>query len=167
VKVLVISDVHGHKSRFDAIMEKHEDSKYIISLGDSELRHRILQKHDIIAIKGNYPFDAGFTYEHTMTIRGRRLLLVHGHKHKVKSGYEKLYHRILDTDADITLHGHVHAIRKEDISGRHVLSPGAVNHSRGAENPSYMVMVFNEDDVDVTWYGAEEHDEIKHCRLEV
>ncbi len=167
MKILIFSDVHGKKERLEAILKAHEDAKYKISLGDSELRTKFLQKHDIIAIKGNYPFDAGFTYEHVLDIEGRTLLLTHGHKYRVKSGYEQFYFKILETEADLAFHGHTHMVTCEEVSGKYILNPGAVNHARGKFAESYITLYLNKASVEVIWRDAYNHNAIKKENLAI
>jgi len=167
MKVLVFSDVHGHKERLEAILKAHEDAKYIISLGDSELKQAFLQKYDIIAIKGNFPFDSGFTHEHTMAITGRQLYLSHGHKTKVKYGYETLYHKMLEHDADLALHGHTHVMSLTNIAGKYIINPGALHRPRGMEGATYCILTFEEDHVKATWLDAESHEPVKQQSLDI
>jgi len=162
MKVVVMSDIHGDEKRFARIVAKHkEDADYIISLGDSELKQKRLLEHDVLAIKGNYPFDAGFTREHVMEIAGRRLLLTHGHRYRVKTGYESLYHRMLDIPVDIALHGHTHNKSFKRIREKFVLNPGAVGDLRN-EGSTYMVMRFMEETVEVDWMDTDTHEMIDH-----
>ncbi len=167
MKVLIFSDVHGKKERLEAILEKHPDVEYRISLGDTELKRKFLQKHDIVAIKGNYPFDAGFTYEHMMDIKGRKLLFVHGHKYRVKYGYDRLYYKILEAEADIALHGHTHELSHQEISGKHIINPGAVNHARGSFTETYMTMEFLDRSVHIEWLDARNHNPVKKRTLSI
>lgn len=167
MKVLVFSDVHGQKERLIDILKAHEDAKYIISLGDSELKQDFLQKHDIIAIKGNFPFDSGFTYEHTMEIAGRQLYLTHGHKTKVKYGYETIYHKMLNHEAELALHGHTHTINLTNIAGKYIINPGALHRPRGMNKPTYCILIFEADHIKAKWLDAHSHKPVKQQSLDI
>ncbi|MFW5913653.1 MAG: metallophosphoesterase family protein [Bacillota bacterium] len=166
MKVLVISDVHGAKKRMLDILKTHEDADVTISLGDSEMKRSFMEKHDIIAIKGNYPFDGGFTYEHVMNLDGVRTLLTHGHRLKVQNGLDRLYHRMVKDEAHLSLFGHLHKIVFEHSQGRYMINPGSVGSTRSTQNESYLVMTFNEKAIDLTWYDAENHEPISDAKIE-
>ena len=158
MKVLVLSDIHGDRKRFKDILKQHEDAEQVLSLGDTGLKRKLLQKHDVIAIKGNTPFDAGFTYEHVMILRERRILLTHGHKYKVKSTHQKLYQRMLDEDCHIAMYGHTHAVAFQEIAGRYILPPGSAGDARGENaSESYAVLTFEKGEVTAQWYDADSH----------
>jgi putative phosphoesterase len=166
MKVLVVSDVHGEKKRLEDILKTHEDANLVISLGDSELKQNFLQERDIIAIKGNYPFDKGFAYEHVMSIEGINILLVHGHRHKVRSGISKLYHHMVSKNATLALFGHTHQLTFEHCQGRFLLNPGSVAQSRGMETESYLTMMITDQAIDLTWHDARLHHSIGDAKID-
>jgi len=168
MQALIISDIHGDKQRFLDILEANREADTIISLGDSELKRRLLEKHDVIAIKGNYPFDSGFTYEHVLKLDGRRTLLTHGHKHRIKHTYQQLYGRMLQEEAVLALHGHTHAPTMAEVAGRYILNPGSASKSRSPDTPdSYLLLHFIEDGVVARWYDAATHEPFREETLEI
>ncbi len=158
MKVLMFSDVHGHKERLNQILTTHEDAHYMISLGDSELKQKYLQQHDIIAIKGNYPFDAGIAYKHVCVINGWKFLLTHGHKERIKQGYETIYYTMLEAEVDIAFYGHTHVPDFKHISGKHIINPGAVHRPRGSIGPTYLIMELEKQSITLNWHHAQSHD---------
>lgn len=166
MKALVLSDVHGAKKRLLDILDHHRDADVTISLGDSEMKRSFMEKHDIIAIKGNYPFDGGFTHEHVMTLGGVRTLLVHGHRLRVQNGLDRIYHRMVGEDAPIALFGHLHKIVFQHCQGRYLINPGSVGASRGQEAETYMVMHFGETHIDLTWQDARSHEIVSDAKIE-
>ncbi|MFW5894759.1 MAG: metallophosphoesterase family protein [Bacillota bacterium] len=166
MKVLVISDVHGAKHRMLDILKTHEDADVTVSLGDSELKRSFMEKNDIIAIKGNYPFDGGFTYEHVMKLDGVRTLLTHGHRLKVQNGLDRLYHRMVKEEASLALFGHIHKIEFEHCQGRYLINPGSVGSTRSKQSESYLIMTFNENAIDLSWRDARSHAVINDAKIE-
>ena len=166
MKALVVSDVHGQKQRLLDILTTHDDVDFVISLGDSELKQTFLEKHDIIAIKGNYPFDKGFAYEHMMDIEGIPALLIHGHRHKVRSSLSKLYHHMVTKNATLVLFGHTHQLTFEHCQGRFMLNPGSVDSSRGMETESYLTMNITNEAIDLTWHDACLHHSIGNAKID-
>ncbi len=166
MKVLVVSDVHGERKRLEEILKTHEDANLVISLGDSELKQKFLQDRDIIAIKGNYPFDKGFAYEHLMDIKGVNTLLVHGHRHKVRSGISRLYHDMVGKNATLALFGHTHQMTFEHCQGRFLLNPGSVAQSRGMETESYLTMKISDEAIELIWHDARLHHSIGEAKID-
>ncbi len=166
MKALVVSDVHGQKKRLEGILDAHQDAELIISLGDSELKQKFLQDRDIIAIKGNYPLDKGFAYDHVMDIDGITTLLVHGHRHKVRSGLSKLYHYMVKKNASLALFGHTHQLTFEHCQGRFLINPGSVDASRGMETESYLTMQISKEAIALTWHDARLHHSIGQAKID-
>ncbi|MFH5882108.1 MAG: metallophosphoesterase family protein [Candidatus Izemoplasmataceae bacterium] len=167
MKILVVSDVHKEKERLEAILRENKNVEYIISLGDSELKSSFLEKHDIIAIKGNYPFDAGFTYEHEMVINQTKFLLVHGHKYNIRSGIETLYERMLETDVDVALYGHTHVAAFDVVEKRVLANPGSVYKSKGDLTESYLTIDIEPEYCLFKWLDARQHSVISEKEMKL
>ncbi|MFP4286646.1 MAG: metallophosphoesterase family protein [Candidatus Izemoplasmataceae bacterium] len=161
-RLIIFSDVHKQKNRLEAILKEHMDATLFISLGDTELKSSFLEQHDIIAIKGNYPFDAGFTYEHEMTIENKKFLFVHGHKYGIRHGIEKLYERMLESNIDFAFYGHTHVAAFDTVENRYLINPGAVYKSRSEINDSYIVFEIDKDHIEIKWLDAINHTLIEH-----
>lgn len=164
-RLIIFSDVHKQKARLDSILKEHKGASLFISLGDSELKSRYLEDNDIIAIKGNYPFDAGFTYEHEMRIENKKFLFVHGHKYGVRHGIEKLYERMLESNIDFAFYGHTHVAAFDTVDNRYLINPGAVYKSRSEISDSYIYLEIDEALVTIKWLDAENHTLIEHKEL--
>ncbi len=164
MKLLVFSDVHKYKERLIALLNHYDDIDLTISLGDSELKRTFLESHDIVAIKGNYPFDAGFTEEHILTIDGYRVLLSHGHRYRVQNGIDKLYYRALEESIQVVFYGHTHIPSFDDVEGRLFINPGAVSKSRSLDQESYMIVKTSKAQWIFRWYNAMDHSLIREIR---
>ena len=145
MKLVIFSDVHGNKEVLERIISFNPDAEYFISLGDSELNMDYLLDLDIVAIKGNYPRDAGFTYEHTMDVFGKKLLFTHGHKEKVHKGINKLLKKAFQNDIDIALYGHTHIPRVDKANNLLIINPGSVHRPRAELEPSYLILNIEKD----------------------
>jgi putative phosphoesterase len=156
-RLIIFSDVHRNKARVEGVLSEHKGASLFISLGDTELKSRFLEQHDIIAIKGNYPFDSGFTYEHEMTIENKKFLFVHGHKYGVSHGIEKLYERMLKTDVTFAFYGHTHVAAFDMVEQRYLINPGAMHKSRSEISDSYLYFEIDGNHVTIKWLDAENH----------
>ena len=166
MKLLIFSDVHRNKKRLEAILEEHQDAEYTISLGDTELKCKFLEDKDIVAIRGNYPFDAGFADEHVMTIEGKRFLFMHGHKYRVQRGIERLYYKVREVEADFTFYGHTHVASFDEVENAYLINPGAIHKSRSELPESYMTVVFIEKEIVLSWLDAANHALLKEIRVD-
>ncbi|PAT01030.1 hypothetical protein CI105_08840 [Candidatus Izimaplasma bacterium ZiA1] len=138
MKIVVFSDAHGDKLAVLSIIRNNLTADMLISLGDSELPNSFLQENDIIAIKGNYPLDAGFVYEKLITVGKKRIFLTHGHKYNVRRGVDKLYYKALETEADIVLYGHTHIPKTDKVNNILIINPGSIYKPRNFDNPTYL-----------------------------
>ena len=133
MKVLVISDSHGHKSNiYDAI--EIESPDVILHLGDN-----IKDCYDIEAshpeimlrmVKGNC--DQGYTglEMDRFTLEGKKIFMTHGHLFNVKIGKKMLLDSAAASDIDILLFGHTHipyySIKDELIA----INPGSIGSGK-------------------------------------
>ena len=140
MKVVVFSDAHGNKEAVKRIIEFNPDAGYVISLGDSELKHSFLLDLDIVAIKGNYPRDGGFAYESILELEGKRLFLTHGHKYGVSTDMRKLLAKGMETEVDVVLYGHTHVPKFDNVAGVFYLNPGSIVSQRSNTAPSYLIL---------------------------
>lgn len=145
MKVVVFSDAHGNKEAIKRILEFNPDAEYIISLGDSELKHNFLQDLDIIAIKGNYPRDGGFVYESILEVEGKRLFLTHGHKYGVSTDMRKLLAKGMETEVDLVLYGHTHIPKFDNVAGVFYINPGSIGSPRSKNASSYLILNIERD----------------------
>ncbi|TVP95212.1 MAG: YfcE family phosphodiesterase [Acholeplasmatales bacterium] len=165
MKILVVSDIHRDKKRLDAILNEHTDASLRISLGDSELSSRTLSDKDILAVKGNYPFDAGIGYDHVLTVSGRRWLLTHGHKYGVRNQLEELYAAMQDQTCEVALYGHTHRAAWTKRKGCLMINPGSISQSRDDKPESYLIVSGDAAQWVFSWYDARYHtliDRIEH-----
>ncbi len=140
MKVVVFSDAHGNKEVIKRILEFNPDADYVISLGDSELKHSFLLDLDIVAIKGNYPRDGGFVYESILEVEDKRLFLTHGHKYGVTKNMRKLLAKGMETEVDLVLYGHTHIAKFDNVAGVFYMNPGSIYSPRSDTPASYLIL---------------------------
>ena len=140
MKIVVFSDAHGNKEAIKRVVGFNPDADFIVSLGDSEVSYNFLQDLDIIPIKGNSLFDAGFVHESELIVEGKKIYLTHGHKFKVGKGLAKLSNKTINGGYDIALYGHTHIAKLNRIGTKYVINPGSIRSSRNKKEPSYLVI---------------------------
>lgn len=150
MKVMVISDTHGH---IDEVLKQYrrlDDIEIIIHLGDFKRdAHRIQQSvtADVISVKGNMDGDYQEEAYKIIRIDRYKIFITHGHLERVKSGLIKLYYKALSLSCDIVLFGHTHipvCIQEKNIL---MLNPGSLVLPKGGNEASFALLNFNNNTV--------------------
>lgn len=136
MKILVLSDSHG-SLRFMRQCVEAVKPQAIIHLGDFYDDGKAIQEENshllFYQVPGNCdrfrcpPFARETLIQ---TIGGVRLMLTHGHNHRVKQTLSPLLHDAREAQVDAVLYGHTHAAdchREED--GLWVLNPGSCGYA--------------------------------------
>ena len=143
MRIVVISDSHGHGSVVDRIIRRENTADAIIFLGDvtSDIEDFTYEYTDkkFYIVSGNCDTFSSFPYSMVANIGGVNIFITHGHTLGVKGGIGGLIAAAKQSDCKIALYGHTHVsnIRYED--GIHVVNPGSCAHSRDVGN-SYAVI---------------------------
>lgn len=161
-KLLVISDVHRDRYKLERILDKYKKQvDHIVSLGDSECSTEYLQRKNIIAVKGNYPFDGGEGYHKILQIEQVKIFITHGHKFGVKWGSLSRLHEYTSKEGfDLVMYGHTHEAAFDKEEGISYLNPGSVRQSRGSIPPSFAIVTINKKAIQVQFFDAERLEEV-------
>ena len=154
MKVLILSDVHGQIETLQTILERHQDVDACLSAGDQELPQSWLDKHAIQAVYGNAYQDSGQAIIQTV-FDAWRVVMVHGHQHHVHRSDHGLVQLMVQTQADMVVHGHTHVLRLTKTEKGYLLNPGAVSHSRSSFPSSYVVADFTSNLLNVGFYDVQ------------
>jgi len=131
MRIAVVSDSHQglmHLEHF-ARFCRREGVEQIFHLGDVLDDVRWLQHEldiPVAAVAGNCDFYARHQREVCVTLQGKRFLLVHGDRHGVKMGYERLSYYGEEQNADCVLFGHTHRAFAGMLGRVLMINPGAL-----------------------------------------
>ena len=139
MNVLVFADSHGDVDVMEAVTARWKPDQ-VLHLGDhfSDMvkLHLRFPEIPMQGVRGNC--DApGSPESLRLTLGGKRLLMVHGHRHGVKEDLERLYFTALESKVDLVLFGHTHRALHEWEGEVEFLNPGSVG--RGYP-PSYALL---------------------------
>lgn len=130
MKYLVISDTHGRKNYLNRVLEREQNIKNIIFLGDGLGDMLSLKaenpEYDITAVAGNCDYNAAFPVKQVIEICGYKILICHGDGYSVKMGLLPLRKACIDMGVDIALYGHTHKQYYEYYDGLYMFNPGSV-----------------------------------------
>ena len=138
MKIAIVSDSHNMspfalRNAAAALKPHHVD--LLVHLGDGCEDVTLLAKELGVpchAVKGNCDFAPDIAKEIVLPIKGRRILICHGHEHTVKMSLMRLYLRAQEVKADIALYGHTHYQRADQEGNILLLNPGALMNRRYA-----------------------------------
>ena len=130
-RVAVISDSHGGRLHLERFAEfcAAEKIDRVFHLGDIVDDAKWLQKRldiPLTYVAGNCDFMAREAREARETVEGRRFLLVHGDRHDVKYGCDKLSYYAEENHMDVALFGHTHRSFAAYVGNALLINPGAL-----------------------------------------
>ena len=132
-RIGVVSDSHGgmlHLERFAEIC-RAEHFDQVFHLGDVLDDARWLEKNleiPVTSVAGNCDFYAHHPREARVTVEGKRLLLLHGDRYRVKLGYDMLSYYAEENAVDAALFGHTHQPFAGYVGRALLINPGALKN---------------------------------------
>lgn len=148
MKLLVISDTHGHIERAVHLLPLFADADAIIHLGDylrDALQIQTLTDVKVIAVGGNCDGVTSKT-EAMATIDSPYgpILITHGHLHDAKSGIDKLLYQAAECEAKAVLFGHTHNPFYGVFDDVALVNPGSLSLSGEQNQGTYAVLNIDE-----------------------
>jgi len=143
MKFLVISDTHGNIDKAVEIYEKVGDFDGMIHLGDvysDAERFKRMTGAWVIAVKGNMDGDFSERNYKVLKTEFGRILLVHGHRERVKQGLTALLYRADELECEAVFFGHTHQALYLEEGNTILLNPGSLTLPYGYDRPSYAVV---------------------------
>lgn len=135
MKLLVVSDTHGHGAVLREAPRRHRDADMIIHTGDGAPDFLLSPEPDGIpkvAVRGNCDFFSGkIPDEEALTLEGVRILITHGHKYNVKFSAARLAAEARRRGFDLVIFGHTHEKCEKyipaegDLPPLYLFNPGA------------------------------------------
>lgn len=160
MKVVILSDTHGYNDRMWKVLEEEAPYDMVIHCGDLEGAERQLRDKVDVAlhmVAGNNDYSSELDRMQTFRIGNYKVLLTHGHRHRIYSDISPLYYLARANEVDMVIFGHLHVPVVVEESGVTLLNPGSLTYPRQENRrPSYMIMTLDE-------AGVAKYD-VKYCR---
>lgn len=148
MKLLLMSDTHGNQAGIRKAIKLAGKVDAVIHLGDYDRDTKCIKKHKVYSVKGNCDIGSTERGERLITLEGKKILMLHGHKQRVKFGLMNLGFYAQEKGADIALFGHTH-IPTEQYSGNILLyNPGCLSGIR----QTYGIMTIDKGRVNIKTY---------------
>ncbi len=147
MRLLVISDTHGSVEKAVELIRKGNYDA-VIHLGDLVRDAEAIRQETgawVIGVAGNMDGDFSPRNYKVLKTEFGRILLVHGHREKVKSGLTNLCYRAEEMDCRAVFFGHTHQAYYEEEDGLVLLNPGSLSLPYGWDPPSYAEVEITEE----------------------
>ena len=134
MRIVVVSDSHGHTKILNEIYEKEKaKTQLFIHCGDCcDIKTNV---KDYLVVRGNCDFLADYPEFLELTLPIGKIYCFHG-----LGGLGMIKRIIKEKHPDIILYGHTHQRNKMMIENTLVLNPGSVTYPRDFLAPSYLVI---------------------------
>ena len=144
MKILIVSDTHGHERNLKKVVEKVGQTDLFIHLGDIEGHEdyiEALADCPVHMVSGNNDFFSDLPREEEFQLGRYRVMITHGHYYGVSVGTDRLKEEARSRNIDIVMYGHTHRPEIDIDDHVTVLNPGSLSYPRQwGRKPSYMLM---------------------------
>ena len=144
MKILIVSDTHGHERNLKKVIEKVGQTDLFIHLGDIEGREdyiEALADCPVHMVSGNNDFFSDLPREEEFQLGRYHVLITHGHYYGVSVGTDRLKEEDCSRNIDIVMYGQTHRPEIDIDDHVTVLNPGSLSYPRQwGRKPSYMLM---------------------------
>lgn len=147
MKILIVSDSHGRNTYLERALSNAGKIDLLIHLGDLEGSEDFLMEHvscPIEMVSGNNDYFMQIDREKAIYIGPYKVMLTHGHRHKVYYGTDDLKEWGRENQAAMVMFGHTHMPLVDESSDITVINPGSISQPRQeGHRPSYIIMELN------------------------
>lgn len=151
MKVLVMSDTHGHLKRLKMHLQTTIYDAYI-HLGDhADDLARLDLPSDARAYVVSGNCDHGGIIEQLVDLSGHQIFITHGHRYGVKGTLETLARKARSLGVRIALFGHTHMAHESHWEDVLLLNPGSAGLPKGGDAASVMVLDCSEEGIKPHW----------------
>lgn len=162
MKALIVSDNHGNLDILEELVMIYENEvDSWLHCGDSEFMSTNPIWEKFLTVRGN--MDIGYTLplDRVEEFGGEKLLVVHGHNHRVRFTLDFLKELAIEKKADVVFYGHTHIAKIDKIDDLYFINPGSVVQPRGELSVgSYAIYEKNTEGRFIRFYDWN-HNEIK------
>lgn len=143
MRLLVISDSHGHGYTVDKIIRANPEAGEVFFLGDvvsdiEDLTYEYSERNFHI-VRGNCDGFSQYPDRDIVQVNGIDILYTHGNSFGVKGGTDKLLEYAKNSGCKMVLFGHTHIALSEYKNGIYIVNPGSCSKARNGNN-SYAVI---------------------------
>lgn len=154
MRIAVISDTHGFT---DYVVRelRGRSLDMLLCCGDHYRDGMGIARQlglPVHAVTGNCDYDeTAAPAQEWLVLEGKKIWLLHGHRHKVKQSLNALWYEAREKGADVVIFGHTHTPHCEEVEGMWLLNPGCAGLSLPpGETPSWALLEIQDGQVHIT-----------------
>ena len=144
MKILIVSDTHGHDRNLEIRLEQVGAIDHFIHLGDVEGHEDYIEQIvdcPVHMVAGNNDFFSDLPREEEFWLGNYRVFITHGNYYGVSMGTNRLKEEALSRKAQIVMYGHTHRPEIDIQDNITILNPGSLSYPRQwGREPSYIMM---------------------------
>ena len=144
MRVLVMSDSHGHWRNIEGLLEQVGEIDMLIHCGDAEGSEYTISEAagcETEIVLGNNDFFSSLPREREFSIGKYKVWLVHGHNYYVYMSNEHLKQEAICKGVDIVMYGHTHKPVIDIDDSVIAINPGSLTYPRQEnKRPSFILM---------------------------
>ena len=149
MKILIISDTHGHHNNLEEVLGRMGGLDMLIHLGDSESGEEYISalvECPVVMVAGNNDFFSALEKEQEFMIKQYRVLATHGHYYQVSLSPERIRREAIRRGVDIVMYGHTHRPFIQVKGGLMMINPGSLSFPRqDGRKGSFVIMEIDAD----------------------
>lgn len=144
MRILVLSDSHGGVTQMRQAVELTEPN-HILFLGDclpdADKLHRAFPDIPMTTVPGNCDWGSTDEPERLLELRGKRILMMHGHTRNVKYTLMNATYAAREYGAEVLLFGHTHHAMVDNDGTLWTMNPGSIGDRTA---PTYGIITIND-----------------------
>jgi len=149
MKILCVSDTHGSTFNLEKAIKREEGIDLLLHAGDHIVDIESIDANfNRVAVKGNGDRRYEGNLEEIISIGEKKILLTHGHNHRVKYGLTNLSYKAIEAEVNIVVFGHTHRSLKLEEDRILFLNPGSLTYPRDG-SLSYIILIIEGEEVQV------------------
>ena len=147
MKVLIVSDTHGHDENLErAVMTGITRVSKESVFSGREIFIEALVDCPCCIVAGNNDFFSDLPREEEIELDGNKVLVTHGNYYGVSMDISGVAEEAKSRDCDAVFFGHTHKPVIEEIDGVLAINPGSLSYPRQhGRKPSYVILETDKD----------------------
>lgn len=144
MRIGVLSDTHGNLALAEQVIGEMGSVDLVLHAGDYyEDSCRLAESGvRVIGVVGNCECGVDGPPERLVQVAGKRVLLTHGHRYRVKQDFRSLLSRARELNADVVVFGHTHRAEAFWLGKVLFFNPGSLYAPVG-DGPTYGMLVLD------------------------
>lgn len=149
MKVLIVSDTHGHDENLERAVMMETPFDMLVHCGDVEGREilsKLLWTAPAVLLPAINDFFSDLPREEEIELDGNKVLVTHGNYYGVSMDISGVAEEAKSRDCDAVFFGHTHKPVIEEIDGVLAINPGSLSYPRQhGRKPSYVILETDKD----------------------